>query len=84
MPLNKETKPNLIMCKRLLTQVIILYTNNFLLYSINYSKQILIIFKQIYLTHKCDPNRYYDFGVKGDKGEMAMKGHTAQISRSGH
>ena len=48
--------------KRLLIQVTILNTNSLLIYGINYSCGIRIIFKRIYRIDRWDPNKYYHSG----------------------
>ena len=39
------------------------------------SRNISNFFKQIYLTHRWDPNKYYNSGLECNLGVMAMKGY---------
>ena len=48
-------------------------------YGFKYSYLILMIFKQIYLTHRWDPNRYYLSGSMKNAPELESQ-HGMQFS----
>ena len=52
------------------------------LYGIKYSYQIQIIFNQIYLTHRWNPNRYYYWSVPMSNNNDRVL-HIPQSSRTG-